>query len=64
MKKKSLLGWLAMLLAGATLSAQDAAVAPPESIVADGVPKIPAALAETAGRYGAYRSAESPTGIR
>jgi len=57
MKKKSLLGWLAMLLAGATLSAQDAAVAPPESIVADGVPKIPADLAETAGRYGAYRSA-------
>jgi dipeptidyl aminopeptidase/acylaminoacyl peptidase len=57
MKKKSLLGWLAMLLAGATLSAQDAAVSPPESIVADGVPKLPAALAETAGRYGAYRSA-------
>jgi dipeptidyl aminopeptidase/acylaminoacyl peptidase len=57
MKKKAMLGWLAMLLAGATLSAQDAAVAPPESIVADGVPKIPAALAETAGRYGAYRSA-------
>jgi len=52
-----MLGWLVMSLAGATWSAQDAAVAPPESIVADGVPKIPATLAETAGRYGAYRSA-------
>jgi dipeptidyl aminopeptidase/acylaminoacyl peptidase len=36
---------------------QEAVVAPPESLVVDGVPKIPASLAETAGRYGAYRSA-------
>lgn len=36
---------------------QEPSLTPPESIVAEGVPKIPAALAETAGRYGAYRSA-------
>src|SRR5215471_14975302 len=36
---------------------QDAYVAPPESLVIDGVPKIPEALAETAGRYAAFRSA-------
>src|SRR5215467_3665495 len=48
---------LAVLLAGAPLVAQEAVIAPPESIVADGVPKIRAELAETAGRYGAYRSA-------
>jgi dipeptidyl aminopeptidase/acylaminoacyl peptidase len=46
------------LLAGAPLAAaQEAALSPPESIVADGLPKVPAALVETAGRYGAYRSA-------
>jgi dipeptidyl aminopeptidase/acylaminoacyl peptidase len=37
--------------------AQDAYVAPPESLVIDGIPKIPAALAETAGRYASFRSA-------
>jgi dipeptidyl aminopeptidase/acylaminoacyl peptidase len=36
---------------------QEAVVAPPESLVVDGVPKVPASMAETAGRYGAYRSA-------
>jgi len=42
---------------GAALRAQEAVAKPPESIVADGVPKIPASLAETAGRYAAYRGA-------
>src|SRR6516162_2473344 len=37
--------------------AQDAFVRPPESLVVDGVPQIPSALAETAGRYAAFRSA-------
>jgi dipeptidyl aminopeptidase/acylaminoacyl peptidase len=37
--------------------AQDSYVTPPESLVVDGVPKIPSALAETAGRYAAFRSA-------
>ena len=36
---------------------QGAYVEPPESLVIDGVPKIPAALAETAGRYASFRSA-------
>ena len=44
--------WCAVGVAG-----QEAVVAPPESLVVDGAPKIPASLAETAGRYGAYRSA-------
>jgi hypothetical protein len=46
-----------MLLASAALRAQEAVIAPAENLVMDGVPKIPASLAETAGRYGSYRSA-------
>src|SRR5882762_295368 len=45
------------LLFAASITAQEAVITPPESIAADNVPKIPASLAETAGRYGAYRSA-------
>jgi dipeptidyl aminopeptidase/acylaminoacyl peptidase len=45
--------WLAALPA----AAQDAYVAPPESLVIDGVPKIPEALADTASRYASFRSA-------
>jgi dipeptidyl aminopeptidase/acylaminoacyl peptidase len=37
--------------------AQEAVVSPPEGLVEAGVPKIPLSLAETAGSYGAYRSA-------
>ncbi len=47
---------LAFLLA-ALVAAQEAVLAPPESLVLDGVPKIPVSLAEVAGRYGAYRGA-------
>src|SRR2546428_6080405 len=36
--------------------AQDTYIAPPENLVVDGVPKIPAALADTAGRYPSFRS--------
>jgi dipeptidyl aminopeptidase/acylaminoacyl peptidase len=36
--------------------AQEAVIAPADNLVVDGVPKIPASLAETAG-YGSYRSA-------
>jgi len=39
------------------IRAQEATIAPPENLVVDGAPKIPASLAETAGRYGSYRSA-------
>ncbi|HEX2662740.1 MAG TPA: hypothetical protein VHM93_07895, partial [Candidatus Acidoferrum sp.] len=37
--------------------AQDSYMAPPESLLLDGVPQIPTALAETARRYAAFRSA-------
>ena len=37
--------------------AQDTYVVPADNLVVDGVPKIPAALAETAGRYSENRSA-------
>jgi dipeptidyl aminopeptidase/acylaminoacyl peptidase len=41
----------------APVRAQDSVIAPNEKLVVDGVPKIPASVAETAGRYGSYRSA-------
>jgi len=48
----------AVLLVGVTAGrAQEAVIAPTENLVVDGVPKIPASLAETAGRYGSYRFA-------
>src|ERR1700746_1069157 len=37
--------------------AQDGYVAPPESLVIDGIPRIPEALAEPASRYASFRSA-------
>jgi len=52
--------WVSFLLVSAAipgLSAQEVTLTPPESIVAENVPKIPTSLVETAGRYGAYRSA-------
>jgi dipeptidyl aminopeptidase/acylaminoacyl peptidase len=54
--QKLLLTAAVLVISRATVSAQEAAITPPESVVADGIPKIPAGLAETAGRYGAYRS--------
>src|SRR5262249_9477711 len=36
---------------------QDGAVPVPEAMVAEGLPEIPESIAETAGRYAAYRSA-------
>jgi dipeptidyl aminopeptidase/acylaminoacyl peptidase len=48
----------AVLFVGVTAGrAQEAVIAPTENLVVDGVPKIPASLAETAGRYGSYRFA-------
>jgi len=57
MNKKLAMACGVLLLTGAASWTQESVVAPPESIVAEGVPKVPEALAETAGRYGAYRSA-------
>jgi dipeptidyl aminopeptidase/acylaminoacyl peptidase len=54
---------IARLLAGASLwcvaavAAQQAVVAPPESLVVEGVPTIPSSVAEAAGQYGEFRSA-------
>ncbi|HET7152067.1 MAG TPA: prolyl oligopeptidase family serine peptidase [Candidatus Acidoferrum sp.] len=45
------------LLSALPVLAQDAYIAPPESLTVDGVPKIPAQLAQTAGRYASFRSA-------
>ena len=51
-------GLLLILLFAGFLSAQDSrTVAPPEPIVAEGVPPVPATLAEAAGRYSETRSA-------
>ena len=46
-----------VLLYASLALADEAAVAPPERLVVDGVPAVPAELAETLGRYGAFRSA-------
>ena len=47
----------AFLLAGVELSAQEAGIVPPESMVLDNVLSIPASLAEAIGRYTEGRSA-------
>jgi dipeptidyl aminopeptidase/acylaminoacyl peptidase len=57
MNKKLILIVAAMLFLAATLPAQEAVIAPADNLVVDGVPKIPASLAETTGRYGSYRGA-------
>jgi dipeptidyl aminopeptidase/acylaminoacyl peptidase len=51
--------FVGMLVAGvvAALSAQTDTVQAPENLVVDGVPPIPTAVAETAARYGNYRTA-------
>src|SRR5260370_19489327 len=41
----------------APVGAQDSVIAPSDNLVVDGVPKIPASIAETAGKYASYRSA-------
>jgi len=49
-----------ILVVAAPAKAQDA-VAPPEKIVAAGLPSIPAVLAEAAGRYKENRAAFAPS---
>src|SRR5262249_9080641 len=48
-------GVIALLCLGAR--SQEPAILPADNLVADGITKIPASLAETAGRYGSFRSA-------
>jgi len=42
---------------GLPLPAQEPVIAPADNLIVDGVPKIPASVAETAGRYGSFRNA-------
>ena len=56
--KRHLAGLLLVLVFAGFVAAQDSrTVAPPEPIVAEGVPPVPATLAEAAGRYSETRSA-------
>src|SRR5882762_3324770 len=57
MNKKLILIVASMLFFAATAPAQEAVIAPADNLVVDGVPKIPASIAETAGTYASYRSA-------
>jgi dipeptidyl aminopeptidase/acylaminoacyl peptidase len=58
MSRRIILILAAVLLQCARTAAQEASsIAPGESLVVDGVQKIPASLADTAGRYASYRSA-------
>ncbi len=50
-------GLFVELVAGAAAIAAEAVVAPGENLVVEGIPPIPAALAEKAGRYTEFRSA-------
>ncbi|HXP23678.1 MAG TPA: hypothetical protein VN807_06035, partial [Candidatus Sulfotelmatobacter sp.] len=56
--KRRVLFLACFLFLGTSLAiGQETVVAPPESLVVEGVPPVLSSLAETAGRYGAYRSA-------
>jgi dipeptidyl aminopeptidase/acylaminoacyl peptidase len=57
MKRRCVFALMAILALAGLAAAQEPAIAPPESLVIDGVPKIPAAVAETAGRYASFRGA-------
>jgi dipeptidyl aminopeptidase/acylaminoacyl peptidase len=57
MNKRLCVLFLLVCSAIPSLFAQEAAITPPESIVAENVPKIAASLTETAGLYSAYRGA-------
>src|SRR3981081_412909 len=58
MKRSLTLGVLAAILSGTLAFAQNDEVAPNENLVVEGIPKIPASIAEAAGRYGEFRSAD------
>src|SRR6202162_1914663 len=54
--KRSLLG-LAVILLATLVFAQSDEIGPNENLVAEGIPKIPASLAESVGRYSEFRAA-------
>jgi len=55
---KKLLFVVAILVVPALMVAQSDEVAPNENLVVEGIPKIPSAIAEAAGRYGEFRAAD------
>ena len=57
MNRKWVVASAALLFASVSLEAQESAIAPPESMVLDNVPSIPASLADTIGRYTENRNA-------
>jgi dipeptidyl aminopeptidase/acylaminoacyl peptidase len=57
MRKYLTLVFAAFLGNVVSIQAQEATIAPPENIVAEDVPKIPASIAEAAGRYSENRAA-------
>jgi len=54
---KRLSHFAVVLVLGALAFAQSGEIVPNENLVAEGIPKIPASLAETVGRYSEFRSA-------
>jgi hypothetical protein len=57
MKKFALVSAAIALFAWSAVHGQEATIAPPEGIVADGVPAVSLALVDTVARYAEYRSA-------
>jgi dipeptidyl aminopeptidase/acylaminoacyl peptidase len=57
MLRRGILVLAVIVLSAEGTFAQEVAIAPGENLVVDGVQKIPASLADTAGRYASYRSA-------
>jgi dipeptidyl aminopeptidase/acylaminoacyl peptidase len=55
--KKYVSSLITLLLLASITTAQRAAIAPGENLVAEGIPSIPASLAEDVGRYTEFRSA-------
>src|SRR5947209_20255233 len=55
--KRTSLFFAVLLLSAAAAHAQDGVIAPRDNLVVEGVPAIPASLAEAAGRYADYRTA-------
>src|SRR5690349_14555347 len=57
MKRRILLAVALGVALSSGARGQEATIAPTDNWVADGIAKIPASLAETAGRYASFRSA-------
>jgi dipeptidyl aminopeptidase/acylaminoacyl peptidase len=56
-KSATILATILLWCAAGVAARQQTTITPPESLVVQGVPAIPSSLADTAGRYGAFRNA-------